>query len=127
MGREVGTVDAVQPSRRRWTSFLVALIGAAVSWAAFLSYPRSGRYEVWQVVCSGIALLVVGVVSRVLGPRRSTWVMTLGVVIGYVVPWTLFAAAEDITGLYLVGTILLTIGLTLAGLVVGLVVRYRRG
>lgn len=88
-------------------SFGIALLGSVASWALFLSYGIH-HYEVWQIVGAGIGLVGTALVAGAVAGRGGVLVPTLGVFLGFVVPWALLAASQDATGLYLVGALMLT-------------------
>jgi len=101
----------------------VLLAGATVAtWAGWLSWQAgyrtdpltgeiNGPYSAWQVAGCVVTLAVVaGVAARRLGPRLIVPVMAAA----FTTPWAVQAAAEDQTGLWLVGAMLVLIG-TAAG------------
>ena len=102
---------------------------AALSWVAWMGWDQqyqtdaagnvSGPYETWQVVgCAG-SLLALFVGALLAGVRPVP--ASAALVLAFTVAWTVQAAAEDETGMYGVGTVLLLIGLTAATAVVAAV------
>ncbi|MBC3761994.1 hypothetical protein ACUN7V_12335 [Quadrisphaera oryzae] len=109
---------AVRPASRSTQTGLAALAGGLV-WAVWLGWDRTASYDVvtgavqspyvtLQVV--GCALSV-GVLTGVLATRWSPVAVAAGVSAGFLVCWTVLAAAVDDSGLYLVGALLLAVGL----------------
>ncbi|NEN76912.1 hypothetical protein G3T38_01335 [Nocardioides zeae] len=79
----------------------------------------SGPYEAWQVVGCVVTLLVVGVVAaRWWRPFATATVLSLA----FTVAWSVTAAAEDDTGLWGVGAVLVLVGTAAASLLVAAVV-----
>ncbi|MBF5083609.1 hypothetical protein [Quadrisphaera sp. INWT6] len=115
---------------------LAVLAGLAV-WAAWLGWDDTTSYDVvtrqdespyvtLQVL--GCALTV-GVVTALLAARWSPVVAATGVSVGFWWAWTAWAAAYDDTGLFLVGALMLAVGLaagTSFAAFVGVVVAARR-
>lgn len=120
---------------------LRSLLGAAllavapvVTWYAWLGHDteyyldeagnQAGPYTTMQVagcVLTLVALLVAAVLLRV-HPLVAAAAMTLA----FTVAWTAHAAAEDETGLFLVGTILVFFGMAAGTTVVALIARALR-
>lgn len=104
-----------------------ALVGGLaawwVSWFPFAGQ-RAGLAAPWQVAVAVVVLLVGCAASRHLCRYRSRtlWVTSLGATLGFWVPWVVYAQRTDVTGLYLVGALLLLIGLVPGTLVAGLLV-----
>jgi hypothetical protein len=97
---------------------LGSVLGAAI-WGAWLGWDRTASYDVitrtvqspyvtLQVL--GCALTV-GVVTAVLAGRWHPVAGAAGVTLGFWVVWTVYAATQDASGLFLVGSVLLAIGL----------------
>ncbi|GID96336.1 hypothetical protein ACFQFC_08630 [Amorphoplanes digitatis] len=117
-------------------AFVVALL-SAVQWYVWMAWDTeyqtdpvtqvtSGPYEAWQVVGCGVSLLVVFVGALLLG-ARPLWA-SAALTLAFTAAWTTTAAAEDSTGMYGVGTVMLLVGLASATAVVSLVVTaLRRG
>jgi hypothetical protein len=102
-------------------------LASAAVWAGWLGWDHeyqvdpvsrtsSGPYEPWQVMGAGLCLVTVLVVALVAGlpPVPASGALTLG----FTAAWTVDAAWEDASGLFLVGTIMLLAGLTIACTVV---------
>lgn len=97
----------------------VAAVLGALIWGAWLGWDTTASYDVitgtvqdpyvtLQVL--GCALTV-GVVTAVLAGRGHPAAAAAGVSLGFWLGWTTHAAATDGTGLYLVGSMILAIGL----------------
>ena len=132
----------VNPPRRRPALFAgLALVLGAVTWAAWLGWDRTASFDVvtdsvqhpyvtLQVL--GCALTVL-VVTAVLAARRDPVLAAGGVSLGFWLCWTVDAATQDDSGLFVVGAFLLAFGLaagTTVAALVGLGVRVlldRRG
>ncbi|WZH53144.1 MAG: hypothetical protein PIR53_03910 [Nocardioides alkalitolerans] len=79
----------------------------------------SGPYEAWQVVGCAVTLLVVGVVAaRWWRPFAAAIVLS----VAFTVAWSVTSAAEDDTGLWGVGAVLVLVGTSAASLLVAAVV-----
>lgn len=111
-------------SRRRagWlVQSAVAVVAGAALWGAWLGWDRTSSYDVvtgtvqhpyvtLQVL--GCALTV-GLTTGALAARWSPVLVAVGVSAGFLLCWTAQAASTDSTGLYLVGAVLLALGLAL--------------
>jgi hypothetical protein len=108
----------------------VAVLSAAL-WFAWMGWDTqyqvdphtqvaSGPYETWQVAGCVVSLLVV-FVGALLAGLRPLWA-SVALTVAFTAAWTATASADDETGLYGVGTILLLLGLSAATTVVSLVV-----
>jgi hypothetical protein len=85
----------------------------------------SGPYQAWQVIGCGVTLLVLLVGALLL--RASAVVACVAVTVGFTAAWTTTAAADDDSGLFVVGAVLVFLGLAAATAVVSAVtVRLRR-
>lgn len=72
---------------------------------------RSGPYEVWQVAGCVLTLLALAVAGGLL---LRPWIVPLAMTPAFTVPWSLSAAREDGSGLWVVGAVLVALGV-LAG------------
>jgi hypothetical protein len=108
----------------------VALL-SALQWYAWMAWDteyqtdpvtqlETGPYEAWQVAGCAVSLLVVFVGALLLGVR-PLWA-SAALTLAFTAAWTTTAAANDITGMYGVGMIMLLFGLTVATAAVSLVV-----
>lgn len=105
-----------------WVVLAASVVGGALAWAASLSYGfEGGRYPTWQVVGAVVAVVVVVVLSRALARGRALWATVLGVTAGFAVPWGVWAGRDDETGMYLVGLLMLVVGLLVGATVVSVV------
>ncbi|MGY0233966.1 hypothetical protein [Longispora urticae] len=79
----------------------------------------TGPYEAWQVVGCAASLLVllVGAVLVGVRPLPASAALTLA----FTATWTVQAAATDDTGLFVVGALMLLVGLAVSSTVVSLV------
>lgn len=99
---------------------LALAIFAAAMWFAWLGWDdeyyevdgvAQGPYRAWQVLGCGLSIAVAAVLAQL-------WVRGVGAVfvlagaaaIGFAVPWTVHAAANDDSGLFVVGLVLLLVG-----------------
>ncbi|GAA4729789.1 hypothetical protein GCM10023328_05630 [Modestobacter marinus] len=99
---------------------------SVLAWAAWLGWDReyqfdpatntaSGPYEEWQVVGCVLTLLAAAVlVGWVRRPLPAAVVVT----VPFTLCWTVDAALQDDTGLFLVGALLIAVGLFLGSLLV---------
>lgn len=79
----------------------------------------SGPYEAWQVVGCVLTLLVVGVVAA---HRWRPFGTALVLPVAFALAWSVTAASEDDSGLWVVGAVLVLLGTAVASLVVVAVV-----
>ncbi|HEY1135240.1 MAG TPA: hypothetical protein VGE77_11765 [Nocardioides sp.] len=134
-----GAVPTPAASRRTlrdlaWGSGVAVLSAAA--WWAWLGWDdeyqvdpvtdvASGPYEAWQVAGCVVTLLVVGVVAAL---RWRPFGTALVLPVAFTVAWSVTSAAEDETGLWAVGAVLVLIGSGAAALLVAaMVASVRRG
>lgn len=119
------TVDPSAPLRKRPAAVfaqLVAclLVGAAI-WGAWLGWDHTyyydaathtnqGPYRPAQVVACAVT---VGLLTGLLALRWHPLVVAAGISVGFWVVWTVQAAGEDSSGLYVVGSALLLVGLVI--------------
>jgi hypothetical protein len=108
----------------------VAVLSAAL-WFAWMGWDTerdfdpvtqtsSGPYEAWQVVGCGVTLLLVLVGALLLGVHPV--VAGAAMTVAFTAAWTTTAAATDDSGLFVVGAVLVFLGLALATTVVSVVV-----
>lgn len=121
-GQEQGT-GAGGPGRRAARLVVTALalaLFAAAMWFAWLGWDEEyyyvdgvaqGPYRAWQVVGCGLSISVAAVLAqlRVRGVGAIP-VLAPAAAIGLAVPWTVHAASTDDSGLFVVGLVLLLIG-----------------
>lgn len=85
----------------------------------------SGPYQAWQVIGCALSLLIL-LVSAVLAGLRPLFA-SAALTLAFTTAWTAQAATTDDTGLYIVGALLLFVGLAAASLLVSFVTaRVRR-
>jgi hypothetical protein len=114
----------------------VACAAAATVWAGWLgrddqyqvdpvSRIASGPYESWQVIGAGLCLTALLISALVVGlpPQYACGAVTFG----FTAAWTVHAARQDASGLFLVGTIMLLVGLTMGCAVVSVLTLLVRG
>lgn len=112
------------PDRRVVTAAVAVL--AAGAWWAWMGWDTSHQtdsetgattapYAAWQVIGCALTIAVVGAVAARLLP---VWVLLPALVVPFVGSWTVTALTADDSGLWVVGLILLTVGMTLATLLV---------
>ncbi len=98
---------------------VVAAVGlglfAASMWFAWFAWDDV-PYQPWQVVGCAIAISVAAVATRVRAGRGAV-LLAGAATVGFAIPWAVYAAATDDSGLWVVGLVLL-----LAGAFTGLVV-----
>lgn len=101
----------------------VVVVLAATLWFAWLGWDRqyqtdpetgisSGPYAAWQVIGCAVCLLVVLVGAVVTGIRPL--LAGAALTAGFTAVWTVDAASQDETGLFMVGALLLFVGLASA-------------
>ena len=115
-------------SARSTTASVARLAGAAVAlgvfaaamWFAWLGWDHEyyqvdgvaqGPYRAWQVIGVGLSIAVAAVLAYLW--VRGVWaifVLAAAAIIGFAVPWTLDAASNDDTGLFMVGLLFLLVG-----------------
>ncbi len=110
---------------------LLAVLGGALSWVAWLSWPISGNtYHPAQVVACALTCAVIAVILAGRSTRAALVTVPLGGTAGVAIPWAWWASRSDETGLWLVGLIILVIGVWV-GLSIAVVladnIRRRRG
>ena len=110
---------------------LLAVLGGALSWVAWLSWPISGNtYHPAQVVACALTCALIAVILAGRSTRAALVTGPLGGTAGVAIPWAWWASRSDETGLWLVGLIILVIGVWV-GLSIAVVladnIRRRRG
>ncbi len=110
---------------------LLAVLGGALSWVAWLSWPISGNtYHPAQVVACALTCALIAVILAGRSTRAALVTVPLGGTAGVAIPWAWWASRSDETGLWLVGLIILVIGVWV-GLSIAVVladnIRRRRG
>lgn len=80
----------------------------------------SGPYEAWQVIGCVVALLVLHVGALLLGVRAL--VASVALTLAFTAAFTTTAAADDESGLFLVGAVLVFLGLAVASAVISVIV-----
>jgi len=108
-----------RPVRRSAAAFAGAAVLGAATWASWLGWDHTASYDriTGTVQSPYVTLqvlgcaLTVGLVVAVLAARRSPLTGAGGVALGFWVPWTVDAAANDDSGLFAVGAVLLAFGL----------------
>lgn len=107
------------------------MLGGALSWVAWLSWPISGNtYHPAQVVACALTCALIAVILAGRSTRAALVTVPLGGTAGVAIPWAWWACRSDETGLWLVGLIILVIGVWV-GLSIAVVladnIRRRRG
>ena len=98
---------------------LLAVVLGALTWAACLGWDRAapydtathsvqGPYLTLQAVGRGLTVLVL---TAVLAARWGAVVAAVGVSLGFWVGWTVDAATQDDSGLFVIGAMMLAFGL----------------
>ena len=110
---------------------LLAVLGGALSWVAWLSWPISGNtYHPAQVVACALTCALIAVILAGRSTRAALVTVPRGGTAGVAIPWAWWASRSDETGLWLVGLIILVIGVWV-GLSIAVVladnIRRRRG
>jgi hypothetical protein len=112
-----------------------AAVLSAASWFAWMGWDTSydidpvtqvasGPYQAWQVVGCGVTLLLVLVGALLLGVRAV--VACAATTVAFTAAWTTTAASTDETGLFMVGAVLVLLGVAAGSAVVALLtVRWR--
>ena len=95
-------------------SVLLALFGCAM-WFVWFGWDDV-PYDAWQVIGCG-ALIVVAAIAALVRARGGVVLLAAAATVGFAVPWGVYAASTDDSGLWAVGLVLL-----LAGAFIGLVV-----
>ncbi|MGJ9373187.1 hypothetical protein [Nesterenkonia sp. CF4.4] len=113
------------PHLAAWAVFVV--LGSAGAWFAWMGWDQEyqvdpvtglehGPYEAWQVIGCGITLLAVALPAS----WGRHWKSVLLLPPSLTVAWSVTAASQDSTGLWLVGAIMVLIGSSLGtGVVLG--------
>jgi hypothetical protein len=124
-------VVEARPGRLFLAAAVLALVAGAI-WFAWLGITKEyyvvdgnehGPYRPWQVIGAGVSMVVATVVAY-LSVRGvlAVFVLPLTAAIGFAVPWTVDAAVSDDSGLFVIGAVLVYLGVSVGlGLVLGLV------
>lgn len=121
-----------------WVGFAIALVLGAATYAAWLGWDTEyyydadvgayqGPYRPAQVVGCAITF---GVVTAALALRWRPVFVAAGASLGFWVLWTAQASREDESGLFVVGALMLLVGLAAGSAVaaaLGFALRKRRG
>ncbi|TYP88080.1 hypothetical protein [Blastococcus xanthinilyticus] len=100
---------------------VLTVVLSVVAWAAWLAWDQeyyldpatgdpAGPYRAWQVVGSVLTLLVAAALA---GWALRAVVAAALVTVPFTVCWTVAAAGQDDTGLFVVGAVLIAVGLFL--------------
>ncbi|PRZ16703.1 hypothetical protein [Nesterenkonia sandarakina] len=106
-----------------WSIFVI--LGSAGAWFAWMGWDQEyqvdpmtglehGPYEAWQVIGCGVTLLAVALPAS----WGRHWKSVLLLPPSFTVAWSVTAAAEDVTGLWMVGAIMVLIGSSVGAAVV---------
>jgi hypothetical protein len=106
--------------RRVWSTALALALFAAAMWFAWLGWDHQyykvngvyqGPYRPWQVEGCGLSIVVATVIAfLVLRRNVAIFVLASAATIGFSVPWSVDAARQDETGLWMVGLFMLLVG-----------------
>ncbi|MEO6020083.1 MAG: hypothetical protein ABIP45_07525 [Knoellia sp.] len=119
-------------SGRRQSAALVLVLAllTASCWWAWLAWDStyqvdpitgnaSGPYEAWQVIGCVLSLVAIGCVAAL---RLPAWVVITTMTVAFTAAWTATAQSQDETGLFMVGAVLVFVGMACAsGILVALV------
>ncbi|RYB88482.1 hypothetical protein EUA06_21035 [Nocardioides glacieisoli] len=111
----------MQPMNLSAASVLLALFSCAM-WFVWFGWDDV-PYDVWQVIGCGV-FIVAGAIVALARARRGVVLLAAAATVGFAVPWAVYAAATDDSGLWAVGLVLLLVG-AFVGLVVVLFVAAR--
>ena len=79
---------------------LLAVLGGALSWVAWLSWPISGNtYHPAQVVACALTCALIAVILAGRSTRAALVTVPLGGTAGVAIPWAWWASRSDETGL----------------------------
>ncbi len=104
---------------------LALAVFAALMWLAWLGWDddyytvdgvQQGPYRAWQVIGCGLSICV-GAVAALVRARRGAVLLAAAASVGFAIPWGVYAASTDDSGLWVVGLVML-----LGGSFIGLVV-----
>ena len=121
---------------RSLAGFLSVALVTVLAWWAWLGRDTtmnydpatdtySGPYTTWQVAGAVLTLLLLLIAAVLL--RVNPLVAAAAMTISFVVAWTVSAASQDESGLFLVGAVLVAIGMTAGTAVVAAITsRLRR-
>ena len=102
-------------------AFALAVFAAA-TWFVWFGWDDV-PYDLWQVVGCG-ASVVVGAIAALVRVRRGVVLLAAAATVGFAVPWGVYAASTDESGLWVVGLVMLLVG-SFVGLVAVLSVAER--
>ena len=117
-------------ARRQVVGGLAVAVLSAALWFAWMGWDTeydvdpvtqvsSGPYQAWQVLGCGVTLLLLLVGALLL--RVTPLVACAAMTVAFTAAWTTTAASQDDTGLFVVGAVLVLLGLAAATAVVALV------
>lgn len=105
---------------RVWSTALALALFAAGMWFAWLGWDHQyykingvyqGPYRPWQVEGCGLSIVVATVIAfLVLRRNVAIFVLASAATIGFSAPWSVDAARQDETGLWMVGLFMLLVG-----------------
>lgn len=107
---------------------LEAFLAGLIVWVVFLAWtpeqiglPKGSPYATWQVGACIVAAVAVELVLiwRARYPKPAVFAVALGFIWGFSIPWALWAAPSDQTGMWGVGLIFLMWGSMIGLLLVG--------
>jgi hypothetical protein len=101
--------------------FVLGVVLGALTWGAWLGWDRTASYDVvtGTVQSPYVTLqvlgcaLTVGIGTAVLAARRDPVAAAGGSALGFWVVWTVDAATQDDSGLFVIGSAMLAFGLVL--------------
>lgn len=117
--------DRPEKSPHFWAWALFVILGSAGAWFAWMGWDQEywvntatgtahGPYEAWQVIGCGISLIVIAVAAS----WGRHWRSVLLLPPSFTVAWSVTAAREDMTGLWVVGAILVLTGISVGAAVI---------
>lgn len=118
----------------QWVGFVLALVLGAATYAAWLGWDTEyyydaavgayqGPYRPLQVVGCAVTFAVV---TALLAMRWRPLIVAAGSSLGFWLPWTVQAAGQDETGLFMIGSALLIVGLAVGSAFASLIGRRLR-
>jgi peptidoglycan/LPS O-acetylase OafA/YrhL len=104
---------------RLWGTAIALALFSAAMWFAWLGWDHQyyevngvaqGPYRPWQVIGCGTAIVAATVLAYLrVRTTAAVFVMAAAAAVGFAAPWS-WDAADDDTGLWMVGLIFLSIG-----------------